>query len=61
MKTAERIDVTRSLKEGFKYSLRVAYKTRLVVVDVQDEVDLTNNIKKFLYDGVEEGGNIKAV
>jgi hypothetical protein len=61
MKTAESIDVTRSLKEGFKYSLRVAYKTRLVVVDVQDEVDLANNIKKFLYDGVEEGGHIKAV
>jgi hypothetical protein len=58
MKTAESIDVTRSVKEGFKYSLRVTYKTRLLVVDVQDEVDLANNIKKFLYDGVEEGGKI---
>ena len=54
MKTAESIDVTRSNRKGFKYSLRVTYKTRLVLIDVRDEEDLANNIKKFLYDGVAE-------
>ena len=51
--TAESITVSKSKEEGYLYSLRVEYKTRIVVLQAKTDEEMQEIISSHLCKGVD--------
>jgi wyosine [tRNA(Phe)-imidazoG37] synthetase (radical SAM superfamily) len=51
--TAETITVSKSKEEGYLYSLRVEYKTRIVVLQAKTDEEMQEIISSHLCKGVD--------